>query len=385
MGLFDSLLFYLSSLVMVWCGYAASIWVFAYYNKRILAAKDGLASMLSNRKLILYRILCLLPVALTAAIRGYATGADTHGVWLEYIRCLEVSLVERLSYNPTAALYEVVQWVVCLLTNANVPVFFFVLAVATMYLVIVGIEKWKLKCGWLGLFIFYCCFGPQLMNQARQMLAVAILFYAYQHVYNRNFKKYVIFTVIAGLIHITAIPVGLAICFLHLKYWTKQKPYVYFVFLALVCVMIPVIISLMGVVLRGTKYYYYVDTANFEPIGFGLILSLIPTVLPALLLQKDMDKDNRMRNTICMTLPARLTAYYAYFVYRVFYFFGIVNTLAFPIAIETAPTKRRKMVYIAIIVGASLGYFLVFYGWLNASVYFPYMTFVESGIYSFGV
>ena len=169
MGFRESISYYSDSLRIVCIGYLISIIIFALYNHWLWGMSESdYAKIKLWRKMIL-RILVLLPVAVTVGIRGFYAGADTHGVWLEYVRCAALSFGELFSYDITALLYNMGSWIICKLTNANVQIFMTFLAILTLYFIIAGIEKWKLRYGGLALFIFYFCLGPNMMNQSRQM------------------------------------------------------------------------------------------------------------------------------------------------------------------------------------------------------------------------
>ncbi len=380
MGFRESISYYSDSLRIVCIGYLISIIIFALYNHWLWGMSESdYAKIKLWRKMIL-RILVLLPVAVTVGIRGFYAGADTHGVWLEYVRCAALSFGELFSYDITALLYNMGSWIICKLTNANVQIFMTFLAILTLYFIIAGIEKWKLRYGGLALFIFYFCLGPNMMNQSRQMLSVAIMFYAFYYAFCGKSKKYALFVFLAGLIHLSALPAGIVIWFFNNNNRLKQRGFAFWLIFFVATFGMKSLIPVFAVIFRGTKYYAYFMSAENNMMGWGLILVLIPTVIPAFALQKYMDKDHKLRNTIYMTLPLRMVGYYIYYAYRIYYYFSMQNVIAFPYALERIRRKNRFFVSL-FIAGACLIWFFLYYGWLSAHIYFPYMTYKECGIY----
>lgn len=380
MSFIESISYYSDSLMIVCVGYLISIKLFSVYNHQLW--KSNLFNNIEFKwwQKIFIRIFTIVPVAIIVGIRGFYTGADTHGVWLEYIKCESMSFSELFSYDITALLYNTVSWIICKVTNANVQIFMTFMSTLTLYFIINGIEKWKLKYGGLSLFVFYFCLGPNMMNQSRQMLSVAIMFYAYFYTYNGKKVKYIFFVVLAGLIHLSALPAGIVIWFFNNDNRIKQHKFIFwFTFLVAIFGM-KYLMPIFAIMFRGTKYYTYFLSVEDNLVGLGLVLVLIPTVIPAFILQKYMDEGNKMRNTIYMTLPFRLVGYYIYYAYRIYYYFSMQNVIAFTYALERMKSKNRFWAII-LIVGSCLMWFFMYYGWLSANIYFPYMTYMECGIY----
>ena len=376
MGFLESLIYYGESIGKVFLCFFISIIIFSWYCHRQWLASRGKCKPFSKFKVIFYRTITVFPVAFMVGVRSYLTGADTYNMYKGYLRSGSVSLGVWLSENRTAPLYDIARWGLCRLTDGNVQVFLFLLAAITMYFVLAGIEKWQLKYSGTALFIFYCLFGLIMLDQSRQMVAVAILLYAFYYAYHGNMGKYIAFVFLAGVIHISAFAAGVATLFLMRRKLVKYKNLTYFALLAVICIILPWGISLIDDIFEGTKYAKYATIENTS-IGWGLLLSMIPSVIPTLIFQKNMDSQYKMRDMVLITIPAKYAGYLSTFMSRMNYYFSGVGMIALPYAMEKS--KRNRWICILVVYGCCVLYFVLWFWWKNAWIYLPYMTFWETG------
>lgn len=361
----------MDSLTIIWLVFGASIGLMYLYHEKLLK-KDGLT--LASWQKALCRIAVALPVTLLVALRSRETGADTVNMWNGYLASMNLTFFEALSYEPTAVLFFAARWAISHLTGGNVQVYFFIIAAITMYFVVLAIEKWDLKYSATALFVFYSCFGLILMNQARQMISVAILLYAYWYAYHGEWKKYIPFAIVAGMLHLSALLCGVLIYLMQPREEKSWKNKAALIIMAVSVVAMQPMLMLLGELVRGTMYYSYIDSIRFQMVGLGFFITLIPTVVPAFLFQRKLDSERRMRNTMLMVAPIRYAAYYSYYLYRLFYYFGSVNVIALPLVLERCSENKRRLVKV-IIFGLCIGYFLLNFCVSYNDAYFPYRPF----------
>lgn len=381
MDFFESIKTYGDSILYVTLAFIWTIVVFSIYNNKKWLSKNYGYSKIGIFKSFIWKTISILPLVIMAGIRGYYTGADTHGVWGEFLNCGRMTFREVLLYDITAELYSIYSWIVAQITNSNAQIFMASIAFITLYLILSGIEKWNIKYGGLAIFIFLSCLGLNVFNQSRQMLSVAVLFYGYFYAYENYNKKYFITIVIASLIHFVSLPPGLAIWFLNKKErGMKQSIKFWSIYIASI-VLVRYFLNSIIAVLPIQKYRQYSTISELNSIGMGLVLVCLPTVIMTLILHEYMrGDDKKIRNTILMTLPARLAGYTVYYVYRIYYYFSIQNVIAFPRELEKMSINNRRF-YRLLIVSFCLTWFILFYGWLNADTYFPYQTYIDCGFY----
>lgn len=361
----------MESALVVWAVFGVSIGLMYLYHEKLLK-KDGL-TLVSWQK-VLCRLTVALPVVLMVAFRSYETGADTANMWNGYLACETMTFWEAVTYEPTAFVFYTARWLVYHLTGGSMQIYFLLIALPTLYFVVAGIEKWGLKYNATALFVFYSCFGLNLIDQARQMISVALLFYAYYYAFHGQWKKYIPFVIAAGLLHLSALFCGVLIYLMQPREEKSWKNKLTLIVLAVSVFAMGPMLKLAGELVRGTMYYAYIERVSFKGFGLGFFITLIPTVVPALLFQNKLDKERRMRNTMLVVAFMRYAAYYSFFLYRLFYYFGSVNVIALPLVLERSSEKNRKLVWV-ITIGLCVGYFLLNFCASYAEVYFPYRPF----------
>lgn len=364
------------SLTFLWC-----VFLFSIYNKKRISGNFYRYNKFSLIKSAGWKLFAILPIVTMAGIRGYNTGADTSGVWEEYLKCSDMTFSQVATYDLTAVLYYFYSWIIAKITNANPQIFMASLTMITMLIIMRAIDKWNLKYGGLSMYIFLACLGPNLLNQSRQILAVSVLFYGYYYAYNCDDRKYWAIILVSSLIHLASFPAGIAIWFINRNRSAVHHKVIFWSIYLISIFGTRYITTTLITLLSFQKFKRYIDTITNERIGLGLLLVCLPTVVLALLMNRYMHgKDRKMRDTILLTLPARLMGYTVYFAYRVYYYFSVQNVIAFPRQLEKM-SRNNKLVYRLLIVLFCLVWFFVYYGWLQADTYFPYQTFTECGLY----
>lgn len=362
-------MYYKESLVTVTSVYCLSLVLMYLYQA--INRKQNISFILK----CLLRVLVILPVAIMVGCRGISTGADTDNNWMDYLRMYDNSLSTAINKSTSDdILYRCLAWSVCRISNANVHVYFTVVALLTLYFVVLTIDKWKLRNSTTALFLFLFCYGPNLCNQMRELLAVSIMLYAYWCLYENKRKVFIFWSAVASLIHLSAL-VAAIISYLIVVFSKKQKKgNIFYMVLVLVTVFCQPISKLLGsLFFSGTKYYekYFLEASGMS-VGLGMLLTMIPIVIPAFVMHHHLDKEGKILKNISVTIPARLVGYDYYFVSRMHYYFSGMGIIGLPMALDNVPYKNRVFVRIFIIIMAIV-YYLSFYFWKDASTYFPYV------------
>lgn len=364
MELFEALKLNLESIIIVLATYSISLIFFGFFSKYL------------NSKSIVKKVLSLsiitLPICFLSALRSINTGADTMNLYRDFLASEQKSFVEVIQTNPTALIYQSLEWIISYYAPGNYHIYFFVVAFLSMTFVILGINKWKLKYSVFAYALFLLTLGPNLLNQIREMLAVSIMVYGFYYLYQKNYKVYFIISLIASLIHLSAFPMALIIFLIVYNVKNQKSNLIFLIFIIIVTVFSKQIFNLLSVFVSFTKYKdKYFSEVNQVPLGLGLLLTLIPNVLPMVFLSLISKVDKKMERTVLLTVPTRAVGYYYYYVHRLYYYASSVSIIAIPFELEKTTKENRSLVFLFTIICA-LVYFISFYCWKEFGTYLPY-------------
>ncbi len=183
-----------------------AIILFAYF----LFSKFTKISEKSKRKIILFLIGTQL--TLIAGTRTLETGTDTGGYFLIFNK---ISGYTRISNYDIG--YEPLFTLLCfVLGKHGIPFIYLNLLIAGMTMLFLCMAIYKISdhifCS-IFLYLSFCLFD-QMMNQMRQILAMAIILYAVSFFKDNNPKKFVIWILIATLFHYSSI-IAIVLLFLY--------------------------------------------------------------------------------------------------------------------------------------------------------------------------
>ncbi len=227
------------------------------------------------------------------------------------------------------------------------------------------------------LFIYYSYFGMILFDQARQLLVLSIVFYSIPYLCRKNYHEYFKYIIIASLIHFTAL---IGFIFPVLKFKKSKvysmKKWIYLVLWIASPLLMTPFIQIMLLIMPSSYSHYLVDN-TFGGLGFGLVLTLIPILLPILLFKKhlkDPVSDFLVRIAL-LSYPLRYAGYFSFFLMRLHYYSSIFSVLIIPLAVYNMNTKLKKRRALAVTFVIYAGYFIVNYICLDAGGVLPYRTF----------
>lgn len=358
-GLIDNIFLYSDSLLIIISVFLCSLFLSTLYQPH----KKKYNVYMS----CLYRLLIIMPVAILVAIRGEDTGTDTHNLYAEFVWTKQL-FAEEL--DITAALYSLYRYLVYILFGNNVIIFLFGLAVSSLYVVYYAIEKLSSNISF-SYFIFLTCYGMQLMNQSRQMVAVSLVLLSFLYLKERIWVKYAICVLLATSIHATAMIASLFYLIVNFTYKSNRIYYLEFIVLILISYNLGQYINDFSFLFANTKYISYFEDVQNTSLGSLLFLVLLPTVFPVLLFKNKKEDGECLNKIIYLTLPMRILGYSAYFMYRMFYYFGMLSVISLPQIIDSYSGSKREIIKLLFVV-ICIVYFMLYYVGPQSSVYFPY-------------
>lgn len=262
----------------------------------------------------------------------------------------------------------------------NMQVLLFVLQALTVIPVYKGLRAFeKTQPVWLGMAVYYLMFYNQTFNMMRQWIAMAVLFYAFQFLVNKSYRKYFVFVLIAWLFHASAL-FGIAIFAIYRlvasenKFGKAMKAF-------LICLIGVAALLGLDVVMRimdmlGIKYGSYIDgTLTFMPnqIWYRLVLVLLLAVRWKYIKQTDRKVYFYLVAVVFDFLASQLTSIYAHSV-RIGVYFSEYYMLVYPsICVATRHKNNKKLMQGIVLCFLCVYWFYVYvYGGTGQTV--PYVS-----------
>lgn len=187
------------------------------------------------------------------------------------------------------------------------------------------------------------------LNIMRQFIAIAIVFYSVQYIYQRDLKRFSISIVIASFFHLTS----LFFWFMYFIVQKKYKTYVYLlgILLSLLFVFLfPYITNLLIVIMP--RYEAYLTNMFTSSSSYSVILIIISTLMFAyiLLRNKEWEKENIILfNLVYIGLILNIAASFNFLFYRVSIYFYIFVILLIPNLVQKVDKRYRNWISAAII------------------------------------
>ena len=198
---------------------------------------------------ILFGILSFLVLCSLVCLRDISVGIDTVSYANAYLRIANGLYTDNdvrwLGYG-----FIFFAKFISFIFENNYQCFFALIGFLTIFLVYKRIFE-NSKCLWMSIFLLIS-FGLyfQMFNQARQMLAIAIVFYAVKYIQERKLKKYIIFILLATCIHNSAI-VMLPFYYIANFEINRKNNFVYIIIAIISFILFSIIETLLG------HFYYW--------------------------------------------------------------------------------------------------------------------------------
>lgn len=205
----------------------------------------------------------------------------------------------------------------------------------------------------LSLYLFIAmCLYYQMMNQARQMLALTIIMYSYKYLKERNFLKYVFFIGIASLLHTSAI-IMLPFYFIA-NFKVNNKILFLYLIVTIVTIFcfdyIILIISKTnyGLIYSKTGFFQARDSSKLNLIIRVMMLFGV-LIFKNKLLKKDPESKFLYNLVIWCTLFQIITLK-VYILGRITSYFFVFYVFLIPKIIYTFPSQKRTYMSILVII-----------------------------------
>lgn len=365
---------FLSSIIIQISFFISILFACAYQKYRVYN-NNGVKSYrkLSIIEKYFWIFLIVILPAIVVGFRAFTVGADTENNVSGYLNDGSTFSFKNISWSRY--IFELIKFITYHLSDGNPTFFLFILAFLTLFILVLGLDKLSLKfnIGW-SLFIYYTILGMQLLNQSRQMLALSVFFYSIHFFISKKWVIFFLTNILASLIHFTSI-IGLI---LPIFYFSRDRFYPlkkisYLCLWGIIPLVLPNILSVASIIVPE-NYSHYIESATYDGLGLGLVLSVFPIVLPICLLGNNIHGTELgfYVRTALLVIPIRIAGYYSYFLMRLQYYPMIFMILIIPLALNNVEKRYHKNILSIIMILICLIYFIIYYVYLNTGLMLPF-------------
>lgn len=157
------------------------------------------------------------------------------------------------------------------LTGTDRIVFLFY-AFLTNGLIISRLWKWKNRCSFVLMMFFYLTlYYPQSLNIMRQYVAVAVVFWAFDFVFEKKYKRYIVMVLIAACFHASSL---LAIVFFPIHYYMTNRNLIKKISFSF-SILILLLFVAMPLQSMFYKYAGYFKNSTFDLSAFTVLRTLL--------------------------------------------------------------------------------------------------------------
>lgn len=329
----------------------------------------------------------IIPPLLLASLR-YGVGTDYGTYELLFNQFSRGSLADYLQDSSSAepGFYILVQ-ISNFLTGDSAPMFAIAAALSLIFFYL-GLNRYNIKHPALVYFLYLMVLFPMTLNLVRQGIAVSIVFYALSFFIERDFKKYLVFMIIAGLFHMSAF-ILLPVYFLNRLTKTKYEN-VYLTFLpklatvaGCILIFIPFFSSLVMQMPAFSKYGMYTVNAG-EGANYTLLLQIAILISGIILIRRLINDSNRkLYTTIIIFATLEVVfgtiGYSSTFIKRIGLYFSIFGFMLLAESTGVLKNWGGKVLSSCFVIGYGIVYFMIAYCILGQSDLFPY-TLIVGGL-----
>ena len=259
---------------------------------------------------------------------------------------------EVLNIEPS---YIILNLFVRVIFNSYIPVFFFT-ALLILGFFYRAIEDYHMQSSvMLAVFVFLCLLFATSLNIMRQMIAIAIIFYATRYIFARKYGKAAIWMLVALSFHYSAIVI-LPFWFLRgERRWQKNTRIALFALLVFIVIGDLMFHSFFAQLpLFGLLAQ---TTAEGASLSYGLLLLRLPIIIPVIVFRKQLiEADKRNYYWIILMIFEVAFSHLGY-IFDVFNRFALYFAVSWVVLLpalvrcmKTRSARYRMGIYILLVV-----------------------------------
>ena len=274
----------------------------------IIIFASYLAQKKNKRRYIVFAAVVL---AVVAGLRAESVGVDT----ANYVKLFGHIAQGRLelAYGLEESFKYICAFLLQIWNNNNFLLFVFALITSAFVFLRLWDFKDRISLTW-ATAVYFAVLYFLSFNIMRQLVAVAIVFFATRYLERKKYFSFLLLVAIASLFHKSAL-IGVVFIGLEIFAWAylnrKQRNWI-----GMLLFISPVLVVILGYVLI-TRYYQYFANIKLD-FGALLIVKLLIWMLTAPTLRKEIMRSNENQNNSSVA--------YSFATCKIYYLFGILLT-----------------------------------------------------------
>ena len=232
----------------------------------------------------------------------------------------------------------------------------------------------------LAVLVFLCMFFPLSLNILRQMMAVAIMFFATRYIFQRRYGAAAVWTLVAASFHVTALVVVPFWLIRGDRQWEKVTRIV--LFYALIALLFAGIV--IGSFFEHIPFFSALNAQPEAKPGLGLLLLRAPIFIPVLLFRKRLIAHDERNHLWIIFMVFEIAFSHLGYINSVFsriaLYFAASWTVLLPSLVRCMPTRQAqyRMGAYVVVTLAALWFFNSIIS--NFNGFLPYKSLFDSNI-----
>lgn len=272
------------------------------YQKR---SKKIILNNTSIKLNVIYIIIAILMLSLLAGLRNNEIGLDVKTYVTVAFNKLQNKSIQDVFLNHNLEIGYELLILSCINIYNDIHFVHFI----THLIIVLGVMSFLLNFSnkndiYLGLLTFLFLYFNTSLNIVRQWLAISVYMYSIKYLINKDYKKYLVFSLIAYLFHNSAIIAFLVFgiyYMLNKKLSCTRVLIIFITFIMILLALRPIVSLLVGYGILNVRYLSYFNSVGNSSI-FMQTISRLPILILAFINYNSILKNDKFNKIILIFL-----------------------------------------------------------------------------------
>lgn len=336
--------------MVVYCSMFFYVFIIGYAGK-YFAKKHDIKSKYDNKTMLFFAVAVLILPVFFIGLRTNYVDTKAYISWFDGIPT-SFSEVFSSCFESKGPGWTIYQWIIKFFITENANAFLMITAIIQAGALLKFNYKYSSDYAYSMLLFFLSMdFADYMMNGIRQFLALSLILYFADYIFDKKYVKFLVVVLIAYFIHTSAIIWAAAVFIIQGKPWNK-KVIICVVLAVLAILFVDQFTNLLDEGLENTEYAGYSQQFS-EDDGSNPMRTLIfavPVLIAFWKRKRIAEADNKaldiMINISVIAFAISLVANFTsgILIGRMPIYFGIFNYALFPLLFDNAFDKKDGLI-----------------------------------------